>query len=267
MKQILASVLSLFIVGTVLAQTAEDVISKHVEAMGGIEKLKALQTIQMEGVAVGPNGSEITTTTIRVQGKLYRQQVDFGMGNFTVLVTEKGGWFSNPRNSGAFEAMPAEAYNSQMAEMDCNSLLIDYAAKGVSVELTGTETINNLTCYVVKATTKSGKSVSYFIDNKSWMVVRTSMKGGAGMGMFGGGGRPGGGQGGGQQGGGQQGGGNRPNPQDMVVNIDYSDFKQFDGYWFPTTISRPGMGGRAMNTTIETILINKKIDERLYKPE
>ena len=113
-----------FLTGTLLwAQTADDVIAKYVDALGGAEKVKSIQSIYTEAVAVGPNGSEITTTIYRVQGKLFRSETDFGMGKFGILVTEKGGWFSNPRNGGAFEAAPAEMVASQQAELECVSPL------------------------------------------------------------------------------------------------------------------------------------------------
>lgn len=236
----------------VCAQTADDVIAKYVEALGGIEKLGALQSLYMEGVAVGPNGNEITTRTYKVQGKLYRNEVDFGMGTMTSVITDQEGWFSNPRNGGSFESMPAEMRNNQLAELDCLLPLVNYASKGHKAELTGTETIDGATCYAIRLTLQSGKIFTYYIENKNWMVVRSTTKARRMM-MGGGGGR---GRDGGQP------------PEEVEVNTDYSDYKKTpEGYWFPMTITRPGMGGRGMSTTIEKIEINKPVDPRYYKPE
>lgn len=254
MKRILLLCTAFLAVHNLQAQTADDVIGKYVEALGGLEKVKSINSIYMEGVSVSPNGQEITSKTYKVQGKLYRQEIDFGMGSFTMILTDKEGWFSNPRNGGAFEAMPAEMQSAQQQELDCVFPLIDYAAKGHKAELIGLETIEKTECYNIKLTLKSGKVYNYYIDSKNWLVVRVSTKG-AGGGMFGGGG-----------GGGRQGGGGAP--AEVEMKTDYSDYKKTaDGFLFPMTIARPGMGGRSMNTNIEKIEVNKPVDPKLYKPE
>jgi len=232
------------------AQTADDVIGKYVEAMGGLEKLKSIKSVYLESVAVSPNGTEITTKTYKVQDKLYRQDIDFGMGSFSMIVTDKEGWFSNPRNGGAFEPLTAEALSSQQHELDCAGPLVDYAAKGHKAELIGQETIDGKECYNVKLTLKSGRAINYYIDNKNWYIIRTSAKGGGGM-MGGGGG-----------------GGNRQGGGDVELKTNFSDFKKTaDGFVFPMTITRAGMGGQTMNTNVEKVEINKPVDPKLYKPE
>ena len=87
------------------AQTVDEVISKHIEAMGGADKLKSLKSVYMEGVAVMQNGNEITSKVYKVQDKLVRREIEFGMGSVTMIVTDKEGWSSNPRSGGAFEPL------------------------------------------------------------------------------------------------------------------------------------------------------------------
>ncbi len=252
MKKLLSAGLLLLSFFGLNAQTADDVIAKYVEAMGGADKLKSLKSVYSEGVAVMQNGFEINTKTYRVQGKLFRQEIDFGRGSITTIITEKEGWFSNPRNEGVFEAVPAEMVVAQQGELDCAGPLVDYASKGHTVELTGKETIDGNDCYVLKLTSKAGKVTNYYIDNKNWYIIRTSSKGGAMMGMMGGGGQ----------------GGRRQGGEEVEMKIDYSDYKKTaDGYVFAMGVSRPGMGGAAMKTIIEKLEVNKEVDSKLYKPE
>lgn len=254
MKRILLSLLAILALGQMQAQTADDVIGKYVQAIGGLDKLKTVNSLYMEGVSVSPNGQEITTKTIKVQGKLFRQEIDFGMGSFTMILTDKEGWFSNPRNGGAFEAMPAEMQSAQQQELDVLFPLVDYAAKGHKAELIGLETIEKVECYNIKLTLKNGKVFNYFIDSKNWYVVRVSTKG-AGGGMFGGGG------------GGRQGGGGAA-PAEVEMKTDYSDYKATaEGILFPMTITRAGMGGRNMSTNVEKLELNKPVDAKMYKAE
>ena len=223
------------------AQTVDEIVSKHTEAMGGVEKLKSLKSLYMEGVAVMQNGNEIISKIYRVQDKLVRREIEFGMGSATVIVTDKEGWSSNPRSGGAFEALPKEAVESQQTELDLSGPLVDYAAKGHKAELLGKEKIGEVEAYKIKLTPKTGKEIVYYIDGKDYYIVRQTVKGG----MFGGGNR-----------GGQN--------ADAEVNINYSNFQKTpEGYVFAYTV---GMGNSGNSMNYEKIEVNKPVDEKLYKP-
>ena len=228
------------------AQTVDDVINKYVDALGGKDKLNGIKSIYEEGVTVLPNGNELTIKTWKVQDKLFRREVQFGMGGQTTIITNKEGWRSNPRNGGAFEAIPEDRVKQQQSELDCVSPLIDDAAKGHTAELAGKEQVDGVECYKIKLTTKSGSPITYYIDPKTWYVIRETRTGGGGA--PGGAGRPGG-----------------NNSGDNTVNINYSNYqKTEDGYIFPFTV---GMGGQGQSLTFEKIEINKPVDAKLYKPE
>jgi hypothetical protein len=211
--------------------------------MGGADKLKSLKSLYMEGVAVMQNGNEIISKIYKVQDKLLRREIEFGMGSVTMIVTDKEGWASNPRSGGKFEPLPKEAVEAQQAELDLAGPLVDYAAKGHKAELMGKETIGTMESYRIKLTPKTGKEISYFIDTKDYYIIRQTVKGG---GMFGGG-----------QARGNQG-------ADAELNINYSDYKKTpDGYVFAYAVS---MGNSGNNLNYEKIEVNKPVDEKLYKP-
>lgn len=236
----------LLLIGVTLqAQTADDVINKYIDALGGKDKLNSIKTLYMEGVTVMQNGNEIDAKIYKEQDKLSRREISFGMGNSVSIVTDKEGWFSNPRNNGAFEQIPAERLKMQQAELDIRGALVDYAAKGSTVELLGKEKVGDKDAYKIKLTPKTGSEVIYYIDANTYYLLRETHKGGGGM-PGGGGGRPAG-----------QGNG------DGTINVDYSNYqKTADGYVFPFTVSF-GFGG-SMN--YEKIEVNKPIDAKLYKP-
>jgi len=238
-----ATVILMGVMVSAQAQTVDDVINKYIDALGGKEKLNSIKTVYMEGVTVMQNGNEISAKMYREQDKLSRREISSPMGTMTSIVTDKEGWFSNPRNGGSFEAIPAERLKLQQAELDLRSGLVDYASKGSTVELLGKEQVGDAEAYKIKLTPKTGNEIIYYIDAKTWYLIRETRKGG---GMMGGGGR-----------GGQQGN------ADQTVNIDYSNYqKTSDGFVFPYTV-RFGQGG-SMN--YEKIEVNKPIDQKLYKP-
>lgn len=228
---------------TVQAQTADEIVSQYEKAMGGKEKLKTLQSVYMEGVSAGQNGNEIISKQTRVNEKLLRTEINFGMGSFAMILTDQAGWMSNPRNGGAFEAMPADRVKSAQQELDLQGPLVDYAAKGHTVALEGKESISGKDAYKLKLTLKSGEVITYYIDAATHLIVRDVRKAGAMMG------------------GARRGGNTGAAPE---VTTDYSDYRPTSaGFIFPFTVKRNGMGGE---TIYEKIEVNIPVDASLYKP-
>lgn len=226
------------------AQTADEVINKHIEAMGGKAKLNAIQSIYMEGTSVMQNGAEISQKTWKVNGKLMRMEISSAMFNVITLVTNKEGWRQNPRNGGAFEPMTAEMVNNMQTQLDCAGPFVDYAAKGHKAELIGKEDVEGIECWKVKMTFKNGNDASYFFDPSTYYILRMSSKGG-GMGFGGGRGGAGG--------------------ADQERKLDYTDYKKTeDGFIFPFKMTPVGSGGGVFYEKIE---VNKPVDPKAFKPE
>ncbi|GAO41610.1 hypothetical protein [Flavihumibacter petaseus] len=226
------------------AQTVDEIISKYESAMGGREKLESLKSVYMEGVSVMQNGNELTTHITKVNKSLLRTETSFGaMGNFTMIATDKAGWFSNPRNGGKFEAMPEEVVRAMQPELDLSGQISNYAAKGNKAELVGRDTVNGKTCYKLKITLGSGADQFYSIDPDTWYIVKEVRKTSGMMGRR------------------QQ---NPGGPNSDYVTAEYEDYQKTpEGYVFPHTIKRTGMGGNMM---IEKIEVNQQVDPKLYQP-
>lgn len=242
MKRLLFFALACFAVMGTKAQTADDIINKYMEAMGGKAKLLSIKSLYMEGTSVMQNGTEITQKIWKVDGKLMRREISSAMFNGVTLVTDKEGWNMNQRTNGNFEPMPAEMLTNAQLEMDCAGPLVDYAAKGHKVELLGKEDVDGTECWKIKLTLKTGRDITYYFDPKTYYIFRTVTVGGFG-------GRGGGGQGGGQR----------------EMKMDYSEYKKTDdGFVFAYKTTVVGMGGGLF---FEKIEVNKPVDEKVYKPQ
>jgi hypothetical protein len=243
MKKLMLITVLFFSGGLVSAQSLEEVLEKHINAMGGLDKLKQLKSVYMEGVSVMQNGNEITSKTWKVDKELMRREINFGMGSVVTIVTDKEGWSSNPRNGNKFEPMTQEMVQMQQADMDCAGPLVDYKAKGHTVELLGKEEMEGTECYKLKLTLQNGRDFTYFIDTKENYIIAVRTKGGMG-GMRRQGAAPGG---------------------DNEVTIRYSDYRKTpDGFVFPYAMQIGGMGA---STNYELIEVNKPVDKALYKPQ
>jgi hypothetical protein len=234
MKRLIFSLAIIFIATSCFAQTAEEIVNKHLEATGGADKWREVKSVYREGVAVMQNGNEITSKISTIQNEVIRREVNFGMGSMTMIVTPKQGWFSNPRSGGAFEDMPADMLKNQLMELDINPLL-DYEKEGSKVELLGKETIDGKEVFKLKYVPASGTEQTMFIDANTYYITRTSFKG--------------------LRGGRRQ---NQDNPaQETEIVVTYSNHEKTpSGLVFPFTISQ-GMGG---SMTFEKIEVNPELD-------
>lgn len=247
LRPILLSAAFLLIIAAPRAkgQTVDDIIAKHITALGGKEKLQSIHSVYIEGVAVMQNGTEIDSKTWKVKDKFYRQEISFGMGNVVIIVTPQKGWSSNPRTGGSFQPMTDEQVKALQTQLDPAGPLVDYAAKGSKVELLGKDTVGGKECYKLKLTLASGQDITYSIDPQTYYVLRETRKGGGMMGGGGGGARRGNGNG--------------------EFSVDFSDYqKTTDGYIFPYTIVTGSFGAK---TSVEKLEVNKPVDEAtLSKP-
>jgi hypothetical protein len=229
-------VLLLVFMQHVSAQSVDDIINKYVEARGGKDKLNAVTSLYMEG-SRQMMGNEVLVKVTTVQGKLSRTDFELGGTTGYTIVTPTEGWSFIPMQSPKVESIPAERLKGMQAQLDIFGPLVNYKEKGGKAELQEKETIDGKEAWKVKLTTAAGKEIIYFIDTKTNLVIRSRVMGPA---M-----------------------GNNP-PQEIITN--FSDYKEFDGIMFPQTIANPGAGAMGGSTTFDTVVINKAVDESLYKP-
>lgn len=74
------------------------------------------------------------------------------------------------------EPISAEEVKENQSDLDVAGPLVDYVAKGHKTELMGKETVNGNECYKIKMTQASGKTMYFFVDATSYMILRTIEK-------------------------------------------------------------------------------------------
>lgn len=159
------------------AQTVDDIISKNIAARGGMDKLKAIQTVRMTGkMTVGPgfeapmvmegrrpNSSKMSFT---IQGMTGTQAYD-----------GKVGWAVMPfMGKKDPEQMTADDLKEIADESDIDGPLVDYKAKGNKVELLGKDNIEGTDVYKLKLTLKSGTVRTLYIDGDSYLEIKSEGK-------------------------------------------------------------------------------------------
>ena len=229
---LLAATLAVFVSFGACAQTVDEIVDKHVTALGGMDKLNAVKTVVTNQTVSTRQGDAPILTTI-VVGKAMRSEITI-MGNAMLRVVDgTTGWILVPtimKGSGEPEAMPADQLKQSMNQLNPFGWLVNYKDKGTKVELVGKEQIDKKDMYHLKITTKEGQLVDQYIDATTYLVskVKVSMSG-----------------------------------QDS--EILFSDYKEVNGVKFPNTVEIIGGQMGTMTMLTNKITVNSPINEAIFK--
>ena len=210
------------------AQNVDEIISKHITAIGGAENWKKINSIVMEG-SVNVMGNDVNVKVTQVHNAGQRQDISVAGMTGYVITTPKGGWMYMPfQGQQKPEPMTADDVKESIDDMDIQGNLIDYQAKGHKVELLGTEEIEGTECYKIKVTRKTSGEQTLFIDKSSYLVVKASSK-------------------------------KKAMGQEMDVNIDFGDYREINGIKIPYSV---GQGFGTM--VITSVKINETVPAETF---
>jgi len=227
------------------AQSADAIVQHLIDALGGKDKLQSINSLYQEGTCVLDNGTAVKIRTWRVFDRLYRQEIDFGVGRVVVIVTPRQGWISSPRTGGVFKALQAEQVKALQTEIDPAGVFIDYRQKGNKIEKIGTDTLDGHPCFKLQVWFPNNESIIYSVDQQSFYLRKETRHGGGIMG-----------------GGGSNGGWSAN--ADGMVDIGLDDWRAIPGgYVLPYAITIGGLG----KVAIDKVRVNGDVDvEALSKP-
>lgn len=211
------------------AQSVDEVIGKYVEAIGGKAKLNEVKSVYSEN-SMEVMGSTAPVKEYLVEGKGFKNEVEFNGSLIVSCYNDKSAWTINPMMGGtSATALPDEAYKAGRSQLYLTGGLLDYAAKGYKAELAGKEG-NNFKVKLIDGTSET----TFFIDDKSYLLNKTLVKGEA-MG------------------------------QQVEITTSYSDYKKTDfGVMLPHTKS-VDMGMFQFTQKVDKVEVNKQIDAKIFE--
>ena len=159
--------------GAVRAETLDALIARHIEARGGMERLQSIETLRASGRAkAGPGREALVTREVKPPGRI---RTEFAFQGVTAVFACDGSrcWSVEPL-AGIFEAQPmTEADTSLSTEhADIVGPLVDWKAKGHTVELLGKETIDGREAYKLKVILSGGGEQIDYLDAETALLVR-----------------------------------------------------------------------------------------------
>ena len=153
------------------AQTADELVAKNLQARGGVDKIKAVNTVKMAGkVYVGINAD---VSQEQKRPSMLRQ--DFTVQGMTQIQSYDGsvGWQISPfQGRRDAELLGEDDMRDLVEDADIDGPLVDYQAKGNKVEYLGHDLVDGDDAYKLKVTLKNGDIVYYYLDPDTYLEIK-----------------------------------------------------------------------------------------------
>ncbi len=228
---------ALLVAAPALSQDVDDIIKKHIEALGGAEKLAGIKTIKISGnMTMAMMGLEGQISRTVMRPNMVRMEIDV-MGQTIVQAFDgEEAWqimpfMGNPNP----DKMPEEQAKLMTRDADLDGPLVDYKKKGHKVELLGEDDFEGTKVYKLKVMLKNGAEYLTFIDAEHHLELKqiTKVKS-------------------------QQGG-------EVEATAVFGDFKPVNGVMMPHAITLTDPMNGSIEVTFSNVEVNGEVDESKFK--
>lgn len=215
--------------------TVDEIIAKNYESKGGLEKWKSIQTQRMEGVAAA-QGFELGMVVYGKRPNLGRQDLTIalpGQPPMTMVNVFDGqrAWMINPMTgSDAPQEMGGDEAATVRDQSDFDGALIDWKAKGHTIELVGRAVVGGKQTYQLKVTRKGQSTQQYFLDAETGVELKVTTEAATG-----------------------------------AVETELSDYRAVEGILVPHMIRVMQGGGVQAELRISKVEFNVPLEDSLFK--
>lgn len=219
-------------------QTVDEIVSRHIAARGGLEKLEAVKTIRMTRTVATGIGSTLRVLVYKKRPNLMR--LEQGLNQPGAALTPRGMnadavW---DMVQGKPTARPAQiAAEARELDGDFDGPLVGWKAKGHTVTLAGREAMPGGDVYKLNVTLKSGLTRAIYLDAKTYLDRRHA-------GVL-----------------------NLPGGRQFDVTISFDNWRDIEGVKFPFDITEERTGKEPVTTLVtytEKIELNVPMDDSLF---
>lgn len=157
------------------AQTADDIINKHIAATGGADKWAKVYAVKYSGVYVMGPGMEAPVTEINLSKPFKGYYSDFTWQGMTTqqAMRADSGWNYNPFG-GKRESDPLSPNDIRNLNLqyDPQGMLFNYKQKGYTVDYLGMDDMDGADVFKLRLITKEGDMVYYYLDAETYYVLK-----------------------------------------------------------------------------------------------
>ncbi|HEX2443347.1 MAG TPA: hypothetical protein VHJ77_05335 [Vicinamibacterales bacterium] len=213
--------------------TVDALVARNLQAKGGEAKLKAIQSMRMTG-RVSIQGMELPMTITAKRPNLMRQEMQIQDKRIVTAFDGQKAWMINPMTgSEAPQELTGPQADMAKDQSDFDGALVDWKAKGHTVEVVGAEEVGGVKTQKVKVTKKNGQVQYFFLSPDTGLEIKTTtevLQGGT----------------------------------PMTVETELSDYRSVDGIMLPHALKTSINGTPTASITVDKIELNTPLDETLF---
>ena len=218
--------------------TVDDLIARHAQARGGLEALHAIRTLEMVGV-MRPAGFSADLVYREVIARPASVRIEATLQGLTPIQAFDGrsGWQVQPfQGRKDAETLSADDLKGLQEEADFEDALIDYRAKGSTVDDLGQVDVDGGPTYALRVNLKNGDQETYHLDPDSFLTVRVTTR-------------------------------QVVRGAESLNETDFGDYEKVDGVYFPFEVDSGPKGATArQHITYRTIRANVAVDPAVFRP-
>jgi outer membrane lipoprotein-sorting protein len=215
--------------------TVDEIIAKNLQAKGGAEKWQSVKSVKMSG-KMAAQGTEMPLTVYAMRPNFNRQEITMPAGKAIQAFDGTNAWMVNPMlGIDTPQVVPGPAADFARYSADFDGALINYKAKGTTIELVGKEQLEGKDVYHLKVTAKGGPLQHYLLDATSGLELRTSTDIALG------------------------------NGQKQTLTSAMSNYKQVDGIMLPHTVTQTAGDRQLLQWTITSVEFNTIPDDSIFR--
>ena len=155
-------------------ENVDTLVAKNTEAKGGAQALSAVTSLRLNGKMVVNNGKlELGYVVIKKRPNVVREEAS--LQGMTQIVAYDGteGWKISPFGGRKDpEKMSLDDAKALIEDAEIDGPLIDWKAKGSTVEYLGTEDVDGTLAHKLRVTRKNGDINYVFLDPDHFLEIR-----------------------------------------------------------------------------------------------
>ena len=168
-----AAALLTFIAPPSAAQTVDELVAKNIAARGGMDKIKAIDTLKITRTVATGIGNNVRVIIYKKRPQLYRGEQGPAQPDATLIprgVNADDAW-DTVQGKITTRPEPAETETREI-DADFDGLLVDWKQKGHTISFDGQEALPGGEAHKLKVTTKSGVVRTVYLDAKTGLERR-----------------------------------------------------------------------------------------------
>ena len=158
------------------AITVDELIAKNIKAKGGIDKIRAIESLRLSGkIRFGGGRFTMEMAYVGMTKRSGKLRTEASMQGLTAITGYDGkvGWQIQPfRGRKDPEKLPGDALKGLALRADMDGPLIDYKAKGHKIKYLGTEDVDGTEAHKLKIWLKNGNVRFVFLDPDYFLEIR-----------------------------------------------------------------------------------------------